>query len=71
MSAPIPLLTSAPLALVDVGQRVHAGFPSPAQDHQQRRIDLNEVLILNPLSTFLFRVSGDSMVHARIYDGTN
>lgn len=69
MSVPIPLLTSAPLELVDVGQRVHAGFPSPAQDHQQRRIDLNEVLILNPLSTFLFRVSGDSMVDARIYDG--
>jgi DNA polymerase V len=69
MSIPIPLSISAPLELIDVGQRVQAGFPSPAQDHQQRRIDLNEILVLNPLSTFLFRVSGDSMIDARIYDG--
>ncbi len=33
--------------------KVPAGFPSPALDYMQKRIDLNEELIKNPLSTFL------------------
>ena len=38
-----------------------AGFPSPADDHMERRLDLNEHLIRNPVSTFFLRVEGDSM----------
>ncbi|BAL23729.1 DNA repair protein [Azoarcus sp. KH32C] len=48
---------------------VAAGFPSPAADYEDRRLDVSEYLIRNPVSTFFFRVSGDSMVDAEIFDG--
>ena len=44
------------------GSRVAAGFPSPADDYIESRIDLNDVLIRHPSSTFFLRVSGDSMM---------
>lgn len=48
---------------------VPAGFPSPAQDYYSGRIDLNEHLIRDETSTFIVRVSGDSMEPAGISDG--
>lgn len=48
---------------------VSAGFPSPADDHVDRKLDLNEYLIQHPAATFFVRVSGDSMVGAGIHDG--
>ena len=47
---------------------VSAGFPSPADDHMEENIDLNEHLISNPFSTFFLRVKGDSMINAGIKD---
>ena len=41
--------------------RVSAGFPSPAENYIEGRIDLNKDLILHQLSTFYIRVIGDSM----------
>ena len=41
--------------------RVPAGFPSPADDYIEGRIDLNRDLIRHPLATFYVRVIGDSM----------
>lgn len=70
MSRPIPIADDADGSyLIEVLAKVPAGFPSPAQDHTQKRIDLNDVLVLNPIATFLFQVEGDSMVDARIFDG--
>ena len=54
----IPLLTDS----------VSAGFPSPADDHTEENIDLNEHLISNPFSTFFLRIKGDSMINAGIKD---
>lgn len=48
---------------------VPCGFPSPAEDHAAKRVDLNEVLIKHPLSTYLMRVRGASMREAGIDDG--
>ena len=48
---------------------VAAGFPSPADDYIEGRIDLNEHLIRHPAATFFVRVSGDSMSGAGIQDG--
>src|SRR5438094_414502 len=47
---------------------IAAGFPSPAEDHAVKRIDLNEVLIRHENATFLMRVSGPSMRDAGIDD---
>lgn len=52
-----------------VTSKVAAGFPSPADDYLENALDLNEHLIHNPSSTFFVRVSGDSMINAKITDG--
>jgi DNA polymerase V len=48
---------------------VAAGFPSPAGDYIECRLDLNEHLIQHPSATFFVRVAGDSMTGAGIHDG--
>ncbi|WP_300475387.1 translesion error-prone DNA polymerase V autoproteolytic subunit [uncultured Psychrobacter sp.] len=47
--------------------RVKAGFPSPATDYVQNRIDLNTLLIHSPTTTYLVEVEGDSMIDMGIY----
>lgn len=48
---------------------VPAGFPSPAADYEEGKLDLNKHLIKNSTATFFVRVTGDSMVKAGIHDG--
>lgn len=43
-------------ALPFVGEGIPAGFPSPATDYVGDKIDLNEILILNPGTTYYARV---------------
>lgn len=63
-------LPSIPLPGVPLLARaVPAGFPSPADDYTEGRIDLNEHLIGNPEATFLVRVEGNSMVRFGIHHG--
>lgn len=45
---------------------VSAGFPSPAADFMEDKIDLNKELSKNPLATFYIKVSGNSMIDAGI-----
>ena len=67
---PLPLRCQRPpLHLPLAGERVAAGFPSPADDYVEVGIDLNDQLIRHPTSTFFLRVSGDSMTGAGIHDG--
>ena len=40
---------------------ISAGFPSPADDYIENRIDLNEYLVQHKEATFFLRVQGDSM----------
>ncbi|MFH0911237.1 MAG: translesion error-prone DNA polymerase V autoproteolytic subunit [Planctomycetota bacterium] len=47
--------------------RVSAGFPSPADDYLEGRLDLNDHLVKNPAATFFVRVSGESMTGAGIF----
>ncbi len=55
-----------PLFLVSVS----AGFPSPAEDYIEGRLDLNRHLIKHPVATFYVRVAGDSMIDAGIHAGS-
>jgi len=55
------------LPLVDA--TISAGFPSPADDYSEARLDLNKELISNESATFYARVRGDSMTLAGISDG--
>lgn len=61
------LSTSIELPLVL--EPVPAGFPSPADDYIEGRLDLNQYLIKHPAATFFVRVTGDSMIGAGIHSG--
>lgn len=67
---PLPLRPEAePHLCLLAGEAVAAGFPSPADDYVEARIDLNRELIASPLSTFFMRVCGDAMRGDGIVDG--
>jgi len=69
IEAPIPFEKRTSLRLPLVSASVEAGFPSPADDHLERGIDLNEELVRNPAATFYVRVKGESMRDAGIHPG--
>jgi len=48
---------------------VTAGFPSPAEDYIEGKLDLNKYLIRHPAATFFVRVTGESMINAGIHPG--
>jgi DNA polymerase V len=48
---------------------VPAGFPSPADDYIEKDLDLNELVGSDNPAMFYFRVSGESMTGAGIFDG--
>jgi len=47
--------------------KVSAGFPSPADDYLEGKLDLNQHLVKHPSATFFVRVSGDSMINTGIF----
>ncbi len=49
--------------------KVSAGFPSPAEDYVELKIDFNSFLIDKPHATFCVKVKGNSMEGAGIKDG--
>jgi len=51
------------------GGCTQAGFPSPADDYIEGKLDLNAYLVRHPSATFFVRVAGDSMIEAGIHDG--
>jgi DNA polymerase V len=52
--------------LLSFDTKVPAGFPSPAMDYMEERIDLNKEFIKHPLSTFIIQSEGLSMINAFI-----
>lgn len=64
---PVPI-SEAPLLVLLLKNRVHAGFPSPAEDLGAQRIDLTQMLITHAQATYFLRASGHSMVEVGIFD---
>lgn len=62
-------LTSKILGRVKLLGTVQAGFPSPAEEEMLDTLSLDEFLVDRPESTFLLKVSGDSMIEAGIFPG--
>ena len=59
LSCPIPWVTSD----------VEAGFPSPADDYIDQKLDLHSLIVKRPAATFFVRVQGESMIDAGIHAG--
>lgn len=66
---PLPVCSHCRRELPLYLDRVAAGFPSPASEYLEQRIDLNEHLVSHPAATYLLRASGSSMVELGIFDG--
>lgn len=49
--------------------RVSAGFPSPAQDHLEGRVNFNDLLNAHAPQVYAARAIGDSMQGIGIFDG--
>ncbi len=65
-----------PIAIGDLPSYVWAapitlqcGFPSPAEDHAEQRLDLSTLLVRQPDATFFMRIRGSSMREADIDEG--
>lgn len=50
------------------GSYVPAGYPSPAMDHNEETLDLNQLCVQHPTATYYVRASGESMQDAGIHD---
>jgi len=55
------------------GVSIHSGFPNPAADSHGRKsalsLDLNQLLVTHPSSTYLFRVAGHHWAEQGVFDG--
>lgn len=57
------------LAIPSFLSTVRAGFPSPAEDYIEKKLDINELVVEHPAATFFVKVEGDSMIDAGIRSG--
>ena len=65
----LQLLGEQGLWAYELQSTVRAGFPSPAEDFQAKRIDVLERLVKHPQATYCMTVRGESMSEAGIFDG--
>ncbi len=68
MSPPEPAIKSS-YKIPFFGESVSAGFPSPAQDFVEKRLDVNDLCAVDQQNSFMVTVEGESMVNAGIHDG--
>ncbi|WMY76426.1 translesion error-prone DNA polymerase V autoproteolytic subunit [Buttiauxella selenatireducens] len=47
---------------------VQCGFPSPAQDYIEQRLDIHDLIVKHPSTTYFVRAAGDSMIDGGIND---
>jgi len=62
-------ITNKKIYLPVAQSKVQAGFPSPATEYEEDRLDINDIVVTNPQATFYIRVNGNSMLDANIHDG--
>ncbi len=52
-----------------LSQKAETGFVSPAADHLQKPLDLEELIVHRPAATFYVRAEGNAMRASGIHDG--
>ncbi len=69
----VHLIKEAPnpsgLLLPVFSSHVSAGFPSPADDYVEDKIDLNKHIVKRPAATFFARANGESLIDIGIKNG--
>ena len=64
-----PEISDQPTLLPLFATKVAAGFPSPADDHVEKRLDVSEFLIDHAASTFFVTIKGDSLIDVGLLPG--
>lgn len=64
-----PAISDLPTRLPLFSTKVAAGFPSPADDYVEKRLDISEFLIDHAASTFFVTIKGDSMIDVGLLPG--
>ena len=54
--------------LLSLSRKIETGFPSPASDHLEKALSLEELIVRRPTSTFYVRVEGHAMNASGIYE---
>ena len=65
----LPVLNSKPIKLPLFLSKVPAGFPSPAEEHVEKRLDPSEFLIDQKDATFFVTIQGYSMIDVGLLPG--
>ena len=65
----LPSLSAAPISLPLYSSKVSAGFPSPAEDHMESRLDPSDFLIAQKDATFFVTIQGQSMIDVGLLPG--
>ena len=65
----LPVLNAKPIALPLYSSKVSAGFPSPAEEHVEKRLDPSEFLIDQKDATFFVTIQGYSMMDVGLLPG--
>ncbi|MBD8494903.1 translesion error-prone DNA polymerase V autoproteolytic subunit [Pseudomonas syringae] len=62
-------LTEGGIPLPLYSSKLPAGFPSPAADHVEKKISLDELFDVRAPHVYIVQIQGDSMQGAGIFDG--
>ena len=65
----LPAFDTQPIKLPLYSSKVSAGFPSPAEEHVEKRLDPSEFLIDQKDATFFVTIQGYSMIDAGLLPG--
>ena len=65
----LPRLDHIPINLPLYSSKVSAGFPSPAEEHVEKRLDPNDFLIDQEDATFFVTIQGYSMIEVGLFPG--
>ena len=65
----LPALNPTLLELPLFSSKVPAGFPSPAEEHVEKRLDTNDFLIDQEDATFFVTIQGESMLDVGLLPG--
>jgi len=53
---------------LELARKMETGFPSPATDHLEKALSLEELVVFRPSATFYVRANGNSMKRSGIHD---
>jgi DNA polymerase V len=53
---------------LELARKMETGFPSPASDHLEKALSLEELVVFRPSATFYVRAQGNAMQRSGIHD---